>query len=116
MWLRDGMARRARKHRVAASTLALPRPPATPASREKRAADAPPRSELFGALREWRRDTAKEQSIPAFTVLHDTTLDELCSKRPRSLAALLRVHGIGERKAEKYGQEILKILKDFAAR
>ena len=58
-------------------------------------------------LREWRRATAKEQNTPAFVVLHDTTLDEICRVRPRSIAELLRVSGIGERKAELYGAQIL---------
>ena len=64
-------------------------------------------------LREWRRDTAKEQNSPAFVVLHDTTLDEICRIRPRSIAELLQVSGIGERKAELYGVQILAALKQF---
>jgi len=56
---------------------------------------------------------AKEQSTPAFVVLHDTTLDEICRIRPRSIAELLRVSGIGERKAELYGAQILAALRQF---
>jgi ATP-dependent DNA helicase RecQ len=65
-------------------------------------------------MREWRRETAKEQNIPAFVVLHDTTLDEICHVRPGSIARLLLISGIGERKAELYGREILDALKQFA--
>jgi ATP-dependent DNA helicase RecQ len=65
-------------------------------------------------LREWRSDTAKEQSVPAYVVMHDTTLDEICRVRPKSIRALLQISGIGERKAELYGQSILELLKQFS--
>jgi ATP-dependent DNA helicase RecQ len=64
-------------------------------------------------LREWRRVTAKEQSVPAFVVLHDTTLDEICRARPSSLAQLGTITGIGERKSKLYGNEILRALQRF---
>jgi ATP-dependent DNA helicase RecQ len=64
-------------------------------------------------LREWRRETASQQSVPAFIVMHDTTLDAICQIRPNSRNDLLRVPGIGERKAELYGQQILDALKQF---
>ena len=46
--------------------------------------------------------------------MHDTTLDEICRARPETIAGLLRIAGIGERKAEKYGRQILDALKEFA--
>ena len=64
-------------------------------------------------LREWRRTTAKEQKVPAFVVMHDSSLDEVCRTRPATLAALLRVFGFGERKVELYGQQILDALARF---
>jgi ATP-dependent DNA helicase RecQ len=64
-------------------------------------------------MREWRRTTAKEQGTPAYVVLHDTSLDEICRMRPTSIAQLLTITGIGERKAELYGQEILSALKQY---
>jgi ATP-dependent DNA helicase RecQ len=66
-------------------------------------------------MREWRRETAKEQEVPAFVVMHDTTLDEVCAVRPSSTLALLRITGIGERKAQMYGRQILDVLKRFDA-
>jgi ATP-dependent DNA helicase RecQ len=71
--------------------------------------------ELREYLREWRRATAKQNGIAAFIVMHDTSLDELCRKRPRSLVELLRVSGFGERKTEVYGQQILEALRNFQA-
>ena len=64
-------------------------------------------------LREWRRATAKERHVPAYVVMHDSSLDDLCRKRPRSLAELRGVSGFGERKTEVYGTLILKALRDF---
>ena len=64
-------------------------------------------------LREWRRQIAKKQGLPAFVVLHDTSLDEICRVRPSSLADLLTISGIGERKAETYGQEILDAVRRY---
>jgi len=47
-------------------------------------------------------------------VLHDSSLDEICRRRPKFYAELLEIPGIGERKAELYGNEILDALKKFA--
>ncbi len=75
----------------------------------------PPNEELRAALREWRREAAKTQSVPAFVILHDTTLDALCRLQPRNTAELLAVPGIGERKAERFGERILEIVAALAA-
>src|SRR6202521_1411656 len=64
-------------------------------------------------LREWRRETANEQNVPRNVVMHDTTLDEICRIRPGSIGGLLQITGIGERKAELYGRQILTALKRF---
>lgn len=64
-------------------------------------------------LREWRRETATQQNVPAYVVMHDTTLDAICHTKPASTKDLLGVPGIGERKAELYGREILDALKRF---
>ena len=66
-------------------------------------------------LREWRRSTAKESGTPAFIIMHDTSLDALCRRRPQSLEELLQVPGFGERKAELYGEQILEALKSYGA-
>ena len=64
-------------------------------------------------LREWRRETASVQNVPAYVVMHDTTLEEICRVRPGSIGGLLHITGIGERKAELYGRQILDALKRF---
>jgi ATP-dependent DNA helicase RecQ len=70
-------------------------------------------AELSEYLREWRRITAKEQNTPAFVVLHDTTLEEICRRQPSSISDLLSITGIGERKAEVYGKGILAALQRY---
>ena len=75
------------------------------------AADIDP--ELREYLREWRRGMAKEQGLPAYTVMHDTTLDEICRIRPSSIAQLRTITGIGERKAESIGALILRALEQY---
>ncbi len=69
--------------------------------------------ELREHLREWRRLAAKERRVAAFVVMHDTSLDDLCRKRPASLDELRGVSGFGERKTEVYGQQILEALRNF---
>ena len=69
--------------------------------------------ELREYLREWRRTTAKEQGMPAYVVLHDSSLDEICHLKPSSIADLLNITGIGERKADLYGQGILSALRQY---
>jgi ATP-dependent DNA helicase RecQ len=70
-------------------------------------------AKLREILREWRRVTAKQQGVPAFVVMHDTSLDELCRVRPASLSELLCVHGFGERKIALYGEEIIAAMARF---
>ena len=66
----------------------------------------------FEALRAFRADVARERNLPAYVVFHDATLREIARARPASLAALGQVSGVGERKLEAYGQDILRILAD----
>ena len=82
-----------------------------PRSRELPRAEADPA--LAEYLREWRRNMAREKKIPAYIILHDSTLEELCRLKPKSLRELQGVTGIGERKADVYGAEILQALRNF---
>jgi len=70
--------------------------------------------ELREYLREWRRTTAKEQGVPAYVVLHDSSLEEICRMQPKVLAELLQITGIGERKAAAFGRQILDALLRFS--
>ena len=66
---------------------------------------------LVKVLRAWRADLAKAHSVPAFIILHDSTIDALCRQRPRTLQELLEVPGFGEKRTERYGQAILNLLQ-----
>ena len=67
-------------------------------------------SQLFEDLRTWRAGLAREQGVPAYVILHDKTLRELALQRPASLADLLCVPGIGQAKADRYGEALLRLL------
>jgi len=72
-------------------------------------------AELLEYMREWRRRTAKDQGIPAYVVMHDTSLEEVCRVQPKSISELLSVSGFGTRKAQTYGLRIIEALKKFQA-
>ena len=72
--------------------------------------ETPVNPELREALKEWRRAMAKELGMPAYIILHDSTLDSICRRAPSTIAELCEVPGIGEKKAERYGAAILKVV------
>jgi ATP-dependent DNA helicase RecQ len=69
--------------------------------------------ELREYLRQWRISVAQKQGVPAFTIMHDTSLEELCLIKPESLEAIRDIYGFGERKTERYGREILNAIQQF---
>jgi ATP-dependent DNA helicase RecQ len=90
--------------------------PASPVRRRLASASRPPADEspvdpqLRDALRDWRRGLAKELGMPAYIILHDATVDAICRRLPRSIEDLCEVPGIGERKAERFGAAILRLI------
>jgi ATP-dependent DNA helicase RecQ len=72
---------------------------------------APADEALFQTLRKWRADTAREQGVPAYVILHDKTLRELAECRPVSHGLLASITGMGSAKIEHYGEEILQIIR-----
>ncbi|MBQ7157836.1 MAG: RecQ family ATP-dependent DNA helicase [Treponema sp.] len=69
---------------------------------------------LIDALKKWRRKQASELNVPPYIIFGDKTLYELVALKPRTRADLLMVTGIGENKAEKFGDGILRVISDFA--
>src|ERR1700682_6079213 len=65
---------------------------------------------LFEALRAERGRLAREQGVPPYIIFHDTTLIALAQRRPRSLADLVGVPGMGKTKIERYGTAFLAVL------
>ncbi|MCQ8240621.1 DNA helicase RecQ [Rhizosaccharibacter radicis] len=69
------------------------------------AAEAP-----FEALREWRKEEARAQSVPPYVIFHDAVLREIAEDRPSSMAALGEIKGVGASKLERYGRKVLDVL------
>jgi len=65
---------------------------------------------LLEALKNWRRNEARSQGVPAYVILHDSTLAEIARARPRDLHALGSIGGIGARKLERYGAPLLQLV------
>jgi ATP-dependent DNA helicase RecQ len=65
----------------------------------------------FDALKAWRAEVAREHNLPAFVVFHDATLAQMARERPDSLDALGGISGVGAKKLQAYGEEILRVLR-----
>ena len=64
----------------------------------------------FTDLKAWRAEVAREHNLPAYVVFHDATLAEMARVQPDTLDALGAVSGVGAKKLEAYGREILRVL------
>jgi ATP-dependent DNA helicase RecQ len=84
---------------------------ATKAAKAEVAAMPASAAPVFDALRTWRAAAAKEQGVPAYVIFHDSTLREIATKLPATLAELSTVTGVGETKLARYGQQILDTLE-----
>jgi DNA helicase II / ATP-dependent DNA helicase PcrA len=71
-------------------------------------AGPPQNPELLEALRAWRSARAKSDGVPAYVVMHDKHLQAIAAAKPATLQALARVEGMGARRIELYGDEILE--------
>jgi len=69
---------------------------------------------LHAALRAWRSDIARRRGVPAYVVLHDSTIDGIAAARPTTLAKLRGVAGIGDKKLEHYGDQLIALVKAAA--
>ena len=67
-------------------------------------------TERFQALKAWRAEVAREHNLPAYVVFHDATLAEMAREMPATLDALAGISGVGSKKLEAYGREILRVL------
>jgi ATP-dependent DNA helicase RecQ len=70
---------------------------------------------LLDHLREWRRQKARSLKIASFLILHDASLQDLARKRPRNRDELLTVQGVGLRKLDQFGDEILDAIASFSS-
>ena len=88
------------------------------AARSARGGAKPPPVDLdaaaqqrMAALKAWRGEVAREHNVPAYVVFHDATLAEMARRRPADLAELGTISGVGAKKLDAYGQEILRVLQ-----
>ncbi|MBK1713008.1 DNA helicase RecQ [Rubrivivax gelatinosus] len=90
-------------------------------TRTRGGADKPPPLPLdeaatarFTALKAWRGEVAREHNVPAYVVFHDAALAEMARERPATLDELAGISGVGSKKLEAYGAEILRVLRQDA--
>ncbi len=67
---------------------------------------------VFQALKKWRLSIAKAHDVPAFVVFNDKTLHAIANDRPTDKSSLLAVSGIGPAKAEKFGEDVLRLVEE----
>jgi ATP-dependent DNA helicase RecQ len=77
------------------------------------AAALPPDAQRrFERLRAWRAQVAKTHGVPAYVIFHDATLRDIALQQPRTLDALGTISGVGTRKREAYGPDVVACLVD----
>ncbi|HBH37300.1 MAG TPA: DNA helicase RecQ [Curvibacter sp.] len=93
---------------------------AAPAKRPRRGAVAAPAAQELGVddqvhfinLKSWRAEVARAHNLPAYVIFHDATLAEIARRRPQSLDDLQGISGIGAKKLEAYGAEVLRVVAE----
>ena len=93
-----------------ASYAAEPDAPAPSARPRPQSAPPPEPENLFKALRAWRADQARAQSVPPYVIFHDTVLREIAAVRPSDLDTLAAVKGVGASKLARYGPTLLALI------
>ncbi|WP_170149921.1 HRDC domain-containing protein, partial [Rhodoplanes roseus] len=66
---------------------------------------------LLARLKAWRSEVARGRGVPAYVVLHDATMEGIAAARPTTLDALRGIPGIGDKKLEHYGPDLLAIVR-----
>jgi len=67
---------------------------------------------LFERLKSWRAEQARRQRVPAYVVLHNSHLEEIAARKPRTIEELGTIKGVGLRRAARYGEEIIALVRD----
>ena len=77
------------------------------------AGEAEPDMELFGLLKKLRGRLAATAGVPAYVVFTDAALRDMCARKPQTEQEFLKVSGVGERKAARYGQVFLEEIRRY---
>jgi ribonuclease D len=72
----------------------------------------PEEKRVVKALKSWRLGLANTQRVPAYMICADRTLEHLARARPETLEALADIYGLGESKIKKFGEELLRALRE----
>ena len=67
--------------------------------------------DTFDHLKRWRLERSKQDGVPAYVIFHDSTLEEIARRRPRSLAELSGLSGIGPTKLDRYGPDVIRVVE-----
>jgi ATP-dependent DNA helicase RecQ len=74
---------------------------------------SPEDERLFKILKSFRFRLSEEEDVPAYIIFHDSVLKYIAKQRPKTKEELLQISGIGNKKYDKYGEDILKIVNKF---
>jgi ATP-dependent DNA helicase RecQ len=69
--------------------------------------------DCLDALKAWRGEVAREHNLPAFVIFHDSTLRAIASRMPQTDADLDGIAGLGQKKREAYGADVLRVVSAF---
>lgn len=71
---------------------------------------------LFTALKQWRLKEAEKQDVPPYIIFHDSVLRDIARLKPTSLEVMGRIKGVGQSKRERYGADVLRIVRNETER
>lgn len=69
--------------------------------------------ELYAILKGLRLDVARKQNLPGYVIFQDVSLEQMATLYPITIEELQNIQGVGEGKARRYGQEFVKVIKDY---
>jgi ATP-dependent DNA helicase RecQ len=68
---------------------------------------------LFAILKDIRRKVAKKNDVPPFVIFQDPSLEAMATTYPITMEELLMIPGVGVAKAKRYGDEFLRVIKEY---
>ncbi len=69
--------------------------------------------QLFSILKDLRKKIAKEQKLPPYVIFQDPSLEDMCTRYPITVEELTNITGVGQGKAEKFGQPFLDVITKY---
>mgnify|MGYP006309988077 FL=1 len=68
--------------------------------------------QLYEKLRKWRNERAKQEEVSPFILFSNDHLTKIAKEKPDSLEKLSKIYGVGKKKSDKYGDAVLKIIRE----